>query len=500
MFIITIILVVIIVFLLIFLIKDRFSNLDKFQKVSYYGLMGRCPTITPHHQKKQNNSSINKNDIIKMYNNLSFSVNNDEELPNGGLLISMFDTNYACNGKSDYKTIIINNSEKNKCLSVNSCEGFDFKDIQKIMNKNTISNGTSCYALDTSYMRADFPSVLFGPLIGHDIEPIDMNIGIILDINLLKKYSACMSIVDSASIGRYNRFLDKKINTNNKGYIPGIMSGNIEPSDITDKEITGEYNNLLNSKKGRQLAQAGCGLQSNFQGPNLAGIYNDKILPNGNPNTYIGADKVILDKYTDDNDPFFNKGEKIIKASWGITQPPIRRTSWKYFIESLHKKLNVIMNFGNNHKLWKSIVKRYNSGDFVNLYTENEVDIFVPNKPLTDGGKDCEPTDEFKEIWKKAVIGIFTNNRCLSDINYNKLCDNCGKLQSYDCGGKDTCCCNKKFNVELVKKLVLKFNQNSDNIINGYIMNDNLNPSKDYPEKNSNTGLYDLQIEQITNY
>ena len=490
-----IILISCLVLFILTIVFYSYFNVDKFN-VSNYGLMGLCPTISP---PKKNNSSINKNDIIKIYNNLSFSINNNEELPNGGLLISMFDNNYVCDGKDYYNTLIINDSEKDKCLSVNSCDGFDFKDIKKIMNKNIVANSTSCYAFDASYMRADFPSVLFGPIISYDNLPKDMNIGVILDINLLKKYSACMSIIDSGSVGRYNRFIDKK-NNKKKGYIQGISSGTIEPSSITDKEITEDYNNLLNSKKGRQLAQAGCGVQYGVQGPNLSGIFNDKILPNGNFNNKPGADKVLLEKYSYDDDPFSNNGEKIIKANWGITQPPIRRTSWKYFIDKLRKKNDVIMNFGNNRKLWKSIVKRYNSGEFVNLYTENEVDIFVPNKKLSDGGKDCEPTDEFKEVWKKSVIGIFTNNICLSDINYNKVCDNCKKLQSYDCGGKDTCCCNKKFNEELVKKLVFKFNQNSEHIINGYIMNDNLNPSKDFPYKNVNTGLYDLQIKQITNY
>ena len=45
-------------------------------------------------------------------------------------------------------------------------------------------------------MRTDFPSVLFGPLIGADIEiPITMNIGLILDITKIKKI--CRMYVNS---------------------------------------------------------------------------------------------------------------------------------------------------------------------------------------------------------------------------------------------------------------------------------------------------------------
>ena len=262
----SVILIVIVILVIVLLTSDKFENLESsVDGLSNYGLMGRCEAIEDTPSTNQIDNSLHKKDIVKLYNDLSFSRNGNDELPNGGLLVSMFDNNYACNGKQMEYKALIGNGNGNSCISVNDCEGFDFKDIQKIMNQNTTVNMTSCYALDTSYMRADFPSVLFGPLISDDIKQIqDMSIGLILDINLLKKYSACMALSDSGSVGRYNRKFENENGNGNKSntYIPNINVGYIEPSNITDKEITSDYNNLLNSKKGRQLAQAGCGLQN----------------------------------------------------------------------------------------------------------------------------------------------------------------------------------------------------------------------------------------------
>ena len=152
--------------------------------------------------------------------------------------------------------------------------------------------------------------------------------------------------------------------------------------------------------------------KTNFQGSGLSGIYNESVLPTGEENTYRGAKNVIIDKYDKSNSPFLQTNN-LTSGMWSIDQQNLRRTSWRYFIDALHKKTESVLKYGDNQKLWTDLIKKHNSGTFVNFYFENEVDIFVPNKPLKDGGKNCQPTDEFKDIWKKAVIGIFTNNRCL---------------------------------------------------------------------------------------
>jgi len=481
-----------IIFLALLLLKKK----DKFEypkkkcpHYSYYGSLelnnfnGPNPCDGKNINCKNINKSINLEDIVKIYKDLSYD---SEELPNGGLLISMISNQYLCNN-SDYSEF-----GKNKaCLDAKDCKLTDLKDIKKLLIDTAKENLTSCYALDTSYMRTDFPSVLFGPVLGADIEvPITMNIGIILDITKLKKYVGCMAIVDSGSIGRYN-FKENKINK--PGYIPGLVQGTISTTDINSQEITDGYTQLVNSKKGSGLAQAGCGLQNGFQEPNLSGIINDEYLSNGKINKYRGAKNAMIDEYND-----FTK-KKLLNGSWGsLKQQLLKRTSWKYFIEMLKKKACIINEIG-NAKFWKSLVSKSNNGQYVNIYAENEVDIFVPNNPIKNGGQDCDPSDEFIDIWKECILGIFTNNRCPQDIKYNKLCYSCGKLEEYDCD-KLKCCCNNNFNEELVKKLVFKYNQESDNIINGYIMNDDFNLSKDYPKPNNETHNYDLKIKQITEY
>ena len=108
-----------------------------------------------------------------------------------------------------------------------------------------------------------------------------------------------MSILDSASVGRYN-FKENKINK--PGYIPGLVQGTISTTDINSQEITDGYTQLVNSKKGSGLAQAGCGLQNGFQEPNLSGIINDEYLSNGKINKYRGAKNAMIDKYNDFTD------------------------------------------------------------------------------------------------------------------------------------------------------------------------------------------------------
>ena len=409
----------------------------------------------------------------------------------------MISNQYACNsgpGK-EYKSIIDKPNQQDKCITMDECEFIDFKDLPKLLDDTAKENLTSCYALDTTYMRTDFPSLLFGPLLESDIT-LDMNIGLILDIKLLRHYIGCMSIIDSGSVGRYNRKeYEDSVQKNRKTYIPNISQGPILKTDISDNDITNNYTKLVERNKGRGLAQAGCGLQSGYQGDNLSGIFNTELLPNGKVNKFKGANSVIQKKYNKKYSPFKDKND-LIFGSWGINSLPLRRTSWKYFIKLIKEKYAKIKEYGGNKKLWQKIMHINNANQYTNKYFENEVDIFIPNKDTSGSDKNCQPTDEFLEIWKKCIIGIFTNNRCVSDVEYGKVCDNCKKIQSYDCN-RETCCCNKDFNERLVKNLVYRFNADSEQKINGYIMNDNYNPSKDYPEPESN-GLYKLSIKQIT--
>ena len=163
----------------------------------------------------------NKKDIIKLHKDLSY---NKDNLPNGGLLVTMVATNYVCENYKDFT------EKNNKCILAEECDVVDFKNLKHLLNSSAKINDTSCYSIDTSYMRCDFPSMLFGPVLEPG-ETFSMSIGLIFDIGKLREYVGCMSISDSGSVGRYNR--DTKYTDKKNTYIPGqTIQGNILTTDI----------------------------------------------------------------------------------------------------------------------------------------------------------------------------------------------------------------------------------------------------------------------------
>ena len=184
-----------------------------------------------------------------------------------------------------------------------------------------------------------------------------------------------------------------------------------------------------------------------------------------------------------------------------------------------------------------------NSLNPVNIYTENEIDIFIPNNKRKDANAKCSVTDKFKEVWADAVIGIFTNHRCAEDVKYSstilsqnpnqssKLCTTCptdgtcacfenkskgvcdktippdfenilkptDKMCSISCDRVNCCCSNKNYEYldAVVIALVKKYNKNSKRKINGYVMNDDMKIDQDYPK---DWEKHKLQIKQLTNY
>ena len=559
--------------------------------------------------------SIIKADIIHNFNDTSFDENN---LPNGGLLISMIANDYACkiDNFTDYP-------KSKKCHDKNDIKDknvADLKDINKLLQDTKVENYTSCNSIDATYTRTDVPVMLFGPVLGGSMtEPINMSIGLILDVNKLKKYTGCMYLSDSGSTGRYNF-------SRSDGTV--IPANNISDDDLDD------YNKLILSPKGAELSAAGCGLQVGTYSNDLGGIINPQYkdgkplpfgkskLPKGSCPTKLSTEVnywpgaystktfrsgnnpidynvgVLVDK---DYEPLSNdqkqngygpydlpngwfnniyddKGKVITDKSgfpisnflsgyFGNTNQPYSKNSWKYFIEQLKRKIKNINDFGGNAKLWQNLTYAFtfyanpysipNSLNPVNIYTENEIDIFIPNKYREDANAKCSVTDKFKEVWADAVIGIFTNHRCAEDVKYSstilsqnlapdpknphKLCTVCSKkcsnpktdpglccgcfekrtagicddkipldfeniseggvkpMCSMSCDNINCCCSNNNYEYldAVVIALVKKYNKNSKRKINGYVMNDDMKIDQDYPK---DWEKHKLQIKQLTNY
>ena len=453
------------------IVKDEIYNDNKICKPIIKNYAGYSDPIKQFECKEYISNSYKKQDILKLYHDSS--MNKEKEIPNGGLLVSMIYDKYVYTNPLP-----------------------DLKNLSELLQFNAETSDTSCYTINTTYICNKFPSVLFGPVLDSE-QVMNFNIGIILDITKIFNYVACMGVIDSGSVGRYNREKSEKMKKMKKMYHGQEILGDIIKTNLTDKDITTDYKKILRSKKGVGLAQAGCGLQTNYQFPGASGIYTDELLL-GQENKYSCPNNVILDKYTKDilQDDFFT-------GDWGNTQKMLNRTAWENFIDYNIKKTDIINKYGGNAKVFYHFInKLFNKekyDNYINIYLENEVDIYVPNNENMD--KVCEPTEEFTKIYKESIIGIFTNALCVQDVFNAKRNGRKGtRPVNYNCTIDSECeKCSKNSLIDKVKELVEQFNKTADKKINGYIMNANVNPSKDFPKANNN-GEYDLQIEQITHY
>lgn len=461
------------IYLIIFIIIISISFLI------YINLSSNSPSKSPSSSPSRSpppspniKNSIIKEDILKLYNDTSYT---NDELPNGGLLITMISNGYALGGNiNDYPG-------NDKCYSIDDINFNNipnFNDITKLLYDTAMENGTNCTSLDTTYIRYDAPGVLFGPVLDNNGLIINMSIGLILNINKLKKYIGCMFPSDSGSIGRYN----SKDNFGER---------------LDDKDFD-DYNKLIRSKKGQELANCGCGLFPGVYAPDYpGGIYNGSYgepLPKQNDKyiyknwwpiaysdkkfkpkfaDYISGDipdyniGVLIDKDYELNLDDINKlnpdilpngqfnnilndgmyktirinGEEhkmtnfLSGYNWAYTQP-YSRNSFKYFINQVRNKYRDIFRvFDDIDKFYYNLYyqEMYNINAYnisvdssINFYYENEVDIYVPNKegatrtvPIDTKPKSsfkCDVTDKFKEVWEDCVIGIFTNHRCAENV------------------------------------------------------------------------------------
>ena len=443
-------------------------------------------------------------------------------------------------------------------------------------------------------MSYDSPAVLFGPVLDKRGDIINMSIGLIFDINKIKKYIGCMYPADSGSVARYNT---------------KVSSDYLNSNDLND------YDKLIRSNKGKALADAGCGLLNSMQyGKNRGGIYNKpdygKYFPYPNlggqninyypmarytkhgieqkERPYVGGTTgldeypigVIIDKDYNLNDSIYknvdiysspngwfnefkvngnvrpitfdkkqNDINMFLSGTYGIQAQPYSRKSFKYFVDQIKNKyINIFKVYGDKnlgkffintyyHSIY-SLNNPYNvtKPGFPNFYYENEVDIYIPNKVGTSkvaskSVKKCDVQDDFLDVWKKCVIGIFTNHRCAEDIvgssfqiknrdvhSKNTIADFNDQIYSSlknkkakmlgkpKCTDSKPCCCSNN-NYEILDKtvieLVKKWNcSNPENPkINGYVMNDDMKLDGGTPTNFDVKNITKpLQIKQITNF
>lgn len=290
----------------------------------------------------------------------------------------------------------------------------DLSDIETIIQLYNKPSLISKNAVDLTYFRNDLRREVFGSLISKNDfsqnKSLSFQIGLLLNVKKLFPYIACMYPLDSGSIARYG---------DTGGYA----------DSITDNDITQDYNNLLQSKKGIGLTQAGCG------------IYNTKMVDEPDMESIMITNKNEIQ-------PIPTVPQ--IYSGWSYTeQKAFSRNLWNDWIEYIKKLEKPLKKIGKNFLKLQLNDK--------NGHRENEVDIFVPSD-----------TTIFSRVWKESVMGVFTNDICTSDV-MKKLK---GKIYT-----NPNDCCSYSKNRELVKALVLKINQNNQNSVGGYFIK-TINPSE----------------------
>jgi len=355
--------------------------------------------------------------IKSRYNDLSYS---DDGMPNGGVLVTMLDTTVVCPNYQWKSKICLKDSSQ--CGTI-----LDISDINSLQTRVREGASTDCYSLDTTYLRADMPNYVFGPY-----EGADMTIGIILDVQKLWDYIACMFPIDSGSINRYNctcRDLNRCDDpTCTSQY--GSCTPDINPEQWIGKGAEG-WNKYLQSDSSKDIAMAGCGKIGFSKACGLTGPASDWIL-----HTDAAALSHTNDVITSND---------LLKNDWVFTDnnTPFSKYQWQTWVEMT----KTIYQLADNKEFTELQSKKGHDG-----YRENEVDIIVPNKHRSPTDP-CMVTDEFRKVWMDSILGVFTNA--------NTNCSNIEGIATdptYGCNSPD-CCCGVDIDVQIVQEIVSEFNK-----------------------------------------
>lgn len=466
----------ILIILIVFLSINLYQTIDNF-KITNDILQNNSD------KNKSYKSVINKEDIINKINR-------------NGILITMNSTNLYC---PEFRETLKKcpdsnciNYESNcplgrtdvncKCIDASQCTLLDIGNIEELLNYNLTDAGTNCFSIDTTYLNKNLPPRVFGPYLqtkngNYNGLGESFPIGFLLDLENLKKngYIACGYTFDAGSVGRAPPDAVKL----------GIYSQKIadkciqEALKITDEDLAAGKLHIGNKGK---ISEKYCPASVMSGCLNFDTTYSpaDKIPNLNNLSPYviqncadIPSEKCLTkDAFGDKSiNPFFeldDKGFKNFKKHAVQIQSILGKQSRTIWDESNIKKFYDTNSTNTPYpdywayqipadvKIGKKSIGWGKDG-----YKETEVDLFIPQKKGTDIKIKCQPTEKFKQVFRESILGIFTNNICYQDIKYNNARNFNPPVNNH--------CCSSKFNSELVKKLVDKFNSNSNHKINGYI-------------------------------
>lgn len=421
-----------------------------------------------------NKNHYQLNDIVNMF---------DDE----GMLVNMMQPLAICPNYTDVTT--------DGCLTdISNCK--KVIDITKLSNlqKYNVAGQINCFSLDTTLINSKLPCYVFGPL--WFAPDYAWPIGILFDARKLRKYAACMNMIDSSSITRYPKEYcptkivpmvgpDGQTYTGCTSSADGCHSSQKNPDEIynlTADVMKNQYDKVIDPKTwknyGKGLMAAGCRAYYDTELSDSGYDFNTDVISKF-PKDGINAgfpyiwfkDQTSADYTTPAPTGKTHIGKPFYKSSWD---------NWVSSMVNMYKTLTkqVKPNWtdaggcGNDGKSYldvpnfvcPDILSYVNqggpTGPLGNAYIENEVDIFIPQQKKTDPCV-CKADPEFEKDFDDAIVGIFTNYRSADEVRLvNQLI------------GDNTCTyTHPEVITQLVKSTVDKYNARGPNKIHGYYIN-----------------------------
>ena len=192
------------------------------------------------------NDYVTIDDIKNKFNNDKM---NDDGSPNGGILLTMFESKSICPNYVWQSDRVIDDSKRTgKCITNPSTDCGQIVDIANLPDLLDRIKGTKCTNMACTYWRKDLPKYVFNGL-GAGEGGRDITVGLILDTQKLFRYIACMYTTDAITEGRFNYCTDNNDNE--------IAVGQILDSELPNNKE--DWNNYLTTKESTKLGQTGCG-------------------------------------------------------------------------------------------------------------------------------------------------------------------------------------------------------------------------------------------------
>lgn len=347
------------------------------------------------------------------------------------------------------------------------CRGgvLDIADVKKLNNIiSSPGNGIPCFSLATSLQNSRLAQIVFGPFLtgqGGGVITGDTNVGIFLDLVPLQKYIGCMSLLDALSEERYGNVAVR---------IPQAM--NITTDDLHynhdglmkrcyDNDDCGLFMAGCGGSKGVKFwnSQKGVGynfVSEPFDPPVFTEPSGQKLLPKGYfaMNATAGAPGTApLFEGTDAGLKAFEEtliktqnivGQQANKDEWDGTGR-CKNTLYLSTDPTIPNPVPTAANTCSDYWSYQFLPQDTPSADG---YRENEVDIFIPQKPeaktAMDQNQNCIPTDQFVNDFRQAIVGVYATGYCAKDVQWQ--------------GTQASPCCNKDISMSIAKAIAARYN------------------------------------------